>query len=201
MLDLGFLPDIEKIMKMLPEVRQTLLFSATMPGPIVALARTFLNQPVQIRAEHAAENTSTDHIDQFAYRAHSMDKVELLARILQANKRGLDADLRPHQALGSEGHRRPHRTRVRGWRRARRPRPGRTRAGAAGVPFGQGGRARRHRRRCPRARRRRHHPRHQLPGPRRRDDLRAPDRAHGPCRRVRAPRSPLSTGTTSLAGG
>jgi superfamily II DNA/RNA helicase len=60
-----------------------------MPGPIVALARTFLNQPVQIRAEHAAENTSTDHIDQFAYRAHSMDKVELLARILQARNRGL----------------------------------------------------------------------------------------------------------------
>jgi superfamily II DNA/RNA helicase len=89
MLDLGFLPDIEKIMKMLPTIRQTLLFSATMPGPIVALARTFLNQPVQIRAEHAAENTSTDHIDQFAYRAHSMDKVELLARILQARNRGL----------------------------------------------------------------------------------------------------------------
>ena len=89
MLDLGFLPDIEKIMKMLPTVRQTLLFSATMPGPIVALARTFLNQPVQIRAEHAAENTSTDHIDQFVYRAHSLDKVELLARILQARERGL----------------------------------------------------------------------------------------------------------------
>src|SRR4051812_46724317 len=83
MLDLGFLPDIEKIMKMLPASRQTMLFSATMPGPIVALARTFLNQPVQIRAEHAAENTSTDHIDQFAYRAHSMDKVELLSRVLQ----------------------------------------------------------------------------------------------------------------------
>ena len=89
MLDLGFLPDIEKIMKMLPTIRQTLLFSATMPGPIVALARTFLNQPVQIRAEHAAENTSTDHIDQFAYRAHSLDKVELLARILQARNRTL----------------------------------------------------------------------------------------------------------------
>ncbi|MCW2494559.1 DEAD/DEAH box helicase [Jatrophihabitans sp.] len=89
MLDLGFLPDIEKIMKMVPTSRQTMLFSATMPGPIVALARTFLNQPVQIRAEHAAENTSTDHIDQFAYRAHSMDKVELLSRILQARNRGL----------------------------------------------------------------------------------------------------------------
>ena len=89
MLDLGFLPDIEKIMKMLPEKRQTMLFSATMPGPIVALARSFLNQPIQIRAEHGASTPRTDHIDQFAYRAHSMDKLELLARVLQAKGRTL----------------------------------------------------------------------------------------------------------------
>ncbi len=89
MLDLGFLPDIEKLMKMVPDKRQTMLFSATMPGPIVALARTFLVQPMQIRAEHGAENTSTDHVDQFVYRAHAMDKVEVLARVLQARERGL----------------------------------------------------------------------------------------------------------------
>ncbi|HEU5006262.1 MAG TPA: DEAD/DEAH box helicase [Jatrophihabitantaceae bacterium] len=88
MLDLGFLPDIEKILKMLPAQRQTMLFSATMPGPIVALARSFLNQPIQIRAEHSG-TPRTDHIDQFAYRAHAMDKVEVLARILQARNRGL----------------------------------------------------------------------------------------------------------------
>ncbi|HEY2298203.1 MAG TPA: DEAD/DEAH box helicase [Jatrophihabitans sp.] len=89
MLDLGFLPDIEKLMKMLPESRQTMLFSATMPGPIVALARSFLNQPLQIRAESDVVHTSTNHVDQFAYRAHSMDKVEVLARVLQARGRGL----------------------------------------------------------------------------------------------------------------
>ncbi len=89
MLDLGFLPDIEKLMSMLPEQRQTMLFSATMPGPIVALARQFLKQPIQIRAEQGNETPSTDHVDQFAYRAHSMDKPELLARILQARGRGL----------------------------------------------------------------------------------------------------------------
>ena len=66
-----------------------MLFSATMPGPIVALARTFLNQPIQIRAEQGSATPSTDHIDQFAYRAHAMDKVELLARVLQARGRGL----------------------------------------------------------------------------------------------------------------
>ena len=89
MLDLGFLPDIEKLMKQLPTQRQTMLFSATMPGPIVALARTFLNQPIQIRAEHGTDTPRTDHIDQFAYRAHAMDKAELLARVLQATGRGL----------------------------------------------------------------------------------------------------------------
>jgi superfamily II DNA/RNA helicase len=89
MLDLGFLPDIEKLMKMVPARRQTMLFSATMPGPIVALARTFLNQPVQIRAEHGTDTPRTDHVDQFAYRAHAMDKTEVLARVLQARNRGL----------------------------------------------------------------------------------------------------------------
>ena len=89
MLDLGFLPDIERLMAMLPAKRQTMLFSATMPGPIVALARTFMTQPVQIRAESDSTTPNTDHIDQFAYRAHSMDKVELLTRVLQARGRGL----------------------------------------------------------------------------------------------------------------
>jgi superfamily II DNA/RNA helicase len=89
MLDLGFLPDIEKLMKMLPDARQTMLFSATMPGPIVALARSFLKQPLQIRAESDVVHTSTNHVDQFAYRAHSLDKVELLTRVLQARNRGL----------------------------------------------------------------------------------------------------------------
>ncbi|MCW2524340.1 MAG: box helicase domain protein, partial [Frankiales bacterium] len=68
---------------------QTMLFSATMPGPIVALARQFMNQPIQIRAEHASEVPATEHVDQFVYRAHAMDKLELLARVLQARGRGL----------------------------------------------------------------------------------------------------------------
>jgi superfamily II DNA/RNA helicase len=89
MLDLGFLPDIERLLAMVPARRQTMLFSATMPGPIVALARTFLNQPIQIRAEQGSATPNTDHIDQFAYRAHSMDKGELLARVLQTRNRGL----------------------------------------------------------------------------------------------------------------
>jgi superfamily II DNA/RNA helicase len=89
MLDLGFLPDIEKLLAMVPAARQTMLFSATMPGPIVALARQFLIQPIQIRAEGAEETPSTSHVDQFVYRAHAMDKAELLARVLQARNRSL----------------------------------------------------------------------------------------------------------------
>ncbi len=90
MLDLGFLPDIEKLIALLPSSRQTMLFSATMPGPIVALARKFLNQPIQIRAEQRDdEKPAIEHVDQFVYRAHSMDKVELLTRVLQARGRGL----------------------------------------------------------------------------------------------------------------
>jgi superfamily II DNA/RNA helicase len=91
MLDLGFLPDIEKLVALLPADRQTMLFSATMPGPIVALARRFLRQPTQVRAESQEDHQSSvpPMVDQFAYRAHALDKVEMLARILQARGRGL----------------------------------------------------------------------------------------------------------------
>ncbi|MGC4933703.1 DEAD/DEAH box helicase [Gordonia sp. DT30] len=88
MLDLGFLPDIERIMAALPEQKQTMLFSATMPGPIVTLARTFLQQPTHIRAEHANDSAIHERTTQYVYRAHALDKAELVARILQAEGRG-----------------------------------------------------------------------------------------------------------------
>jgi superfamily II DNA/RNA helicase len=89
MLDLGFLPDIERILRMVPQQRQTMLFSATMPGPIITLARTFLTQPTHIRAEEPDATAIHERTRQFVYRAHAMDKVELLARMLQARDRGL----------------------------------------------------------------------------------------------------------------
>ena len=88
MLDLGFLPDIEKILRMVPEKRQTMLFSATMPGPIITLARTFLTKPTHIRAEAADSGATHENTTQYVYRAHSMDKPEVVARILQADGRG-----------------------------------------------------------------------------------------------------------------
>ena len=89
MLDLGFLPDVERIMRMLPEQRQTMLFSATMPGPIIALSRAFLNRPTHIRAEESDQGSTHETTRQLVYRAHAMDKVELLTRVLQADGRGL----------------------------------------------------------------------------------------------------------------
>jgi superfamily II DNA/RNA helicase len=90
MLDLGFLPDVEKILSLTPDpARQTLLFSATMPGPIITLARRFLKQPVHITAEEAHEERTVPTTQQHVFRAHALDKIEMLARLLQAEGRGL----------------------------------------------------------------------------------------------------------------
>jgi len=89
MLDLGFLPDVERILEQTPTERQTMLFSATMPSPVVAMARRFMRQPTHIRAEEPDENRTVPDTKIFVYRAHSMDKGEVLARILQAEGRGL----------------------------------------------------------------------------------------------------------------
>jgi superfamily II DNA/RNA helicase len=89
MLDLGFLDDVEKILAMLSEDRQTMLFSATMPDPIVALARRFLRQPVTIHARHDAATAASPLTKQVAFRTHPLNKVEVVARVLQAEARGL----------------------------------------------------------------------------------------------------------------
>lgn len=90
MLDLGFLPDVEKLLAQTPASRQTMLFSATMPGAVVTLARRYMSQPTHIRAMvEGDEGQTVAAIEQFVYRAHAMDKVELLTRVLQAKDRGL----------------------------------------------------------------------------------------------------------------
>ncbi|MFJ6063469.1 DEAD/DEAH box helicase [Streptomyces tendae] len=90
MLDLGFLPDVEKIINLLPARRQTMLFSATMPGAVIGLARRYMSQPTHIRATSPDDAGATvANTKQFVYRAHNMDKPEMVARILQADGRGL----------------------------------------------------------------------------------------------------------------
>ena len=87
MLDLGFLPDVERILAKTPELRQTMLFSATMPSAIVTLARRHLRHPVNIRAESAEDTMMVPATAQFVYQAHDLDKPEIVARILQAENR------------------------------------------------------------------------------------------------------------------
>jgi superfamily II DNA/RNA helicase len=89
MLDLGFLPDIERLVDRVPAKRQTMLFSATMPGEIVSLSRKYLTRPTNVRAESHEESDATPQVVQHVFQAHQMDKPELLARVLQARGRGL----------------------------------------------------------------------------------------------------------------
>ena len=89
MLDLGFLPDVERIVRLTPAQRQTMLFSATMPGDVVTLARRHMRQPTNIRAEGHDAPAPVPSTQQHVFRAHQMDKIEVLARVLQARDRGL----------------------------------------------------------------------------------------------------------------
>src|SRR5690606_35232304 len=71
-----------------PAPGQPLLFSATMPAAIIALARTHMRHPMNIRAESSADNQTVPATAQFIYQAHDLDKPEIIGRILQAD----DAD-------------------------------------------------------------------------------------------------------------
>ncbi len=185
MLDLGFLPDVERIMRMLPEQRHTMLFSATMPGPIIALSRAFLNRPTHIRAEEADQGSIHERTTQFVYRAHAMDKVELLTRVLQAKDRGLTMIFartkRTVQRVADD-------LADRGFAAAAVHGDlgqGAREQALRAFRSGQGRRAGGHGRRGPRDRRHGRHARRELPVPRRRQDLRAPDRPHRPGRQDR----------------
>ncbi|WP_152194826.1 DEAD/DEAH box helicase [Georgenia subflava] len=90
MLDLGFLPDVETLLSRTPATRHTMLFSATMPGAVVAMARRYMSRPTHIRAQDPDDQGATvKNTRQVVYRAHALNKVEMLARILQAEGRGL----------------------------------------------------------------------------------------------------------------
>ena len=89
MLDLGFLPDVERIIRLTPDGRQTMLFSATMPSEVVTLARRHMRQATNVRAEGDDESAPPPGTRQHVFRAHQMDKIEVLARLLQARDRGL----------------------------------------------------------------------------------------------------------------
>jgi superfamily II DNA/RNA helicase len=62
-----------------------MLFSATMPGPIVSLARMYMRHPMNIRAESSYDTTMVPATAQFIYQAHDLDKPEIIGRVLQAD--------------------------------------------------------------------------------------------------------------------
>lgn len=84
MLDMGFIHDVRKIVTLLPYKRQTLLFSATMPADIAALARTLLHHPVRVEVTPAA--TTVDTIEQILYRVEKTQKLPLLRQILSQSQ-------------------------------------------------------------------------------------------------------------------
>lgn len=85
MLDLGFLPDVERLLRDTPETRQTMLFSATMPSAIITLARRHMRHPMNIRAESAADEQTVPATAQYVYQVHDLDKPEIIGRVLQAD--------------------------------------------------------------------------------------------------------------------
>ncbi|WP_051325853.1 DEAD/DEAH box helicase [Glycomyces tenuis] len=90
MLDLGFAEDVERILKLLPEQRQTMLFSATMPDTIMALSRRHMNRPVTVHADVTGpDDEAASRTRQLVYLTHALNKIEVVARILQARERGL----------------------------------------------------------------------------------------------------------------
>ena len=89
MLDLGFLEDVERILNMTPNSRQTALFSATMPPPIRALADRYLYDPAHIKVK--AATLTVDSVEQFALEVKPADKADRLVEVLSAE--------RPEQAI------------------------------------------------------------------------------------------------------
>lgn len=80
MLDMGFIPDIRKIIKSLPKQRQNLMFSATLSSDIRKLAETFLHQPIRI--DVSPKSSTADTVKQWIHRVDQVRKAELLSHLI-----------------------------------------------------------------------------------------------------------------------
>jgi ATP-dependent RNA helicase DeaD len=80
MLNMGFIDDIEKILKRVPKQRQTVLFSATMPKPILELSKKYLNKPEHIKVVH--KELTVPNIQQFYYEIKPAAKLDVLTRLI-----------------------------------------------------------------------------------------------------------------------
>jgi len=113
MLDLGFLPDVETIIAATPDHRQTMLFSATMPKAVVALARRYAKRPTFVHAEPEDAQATVPATRQLFFQVHPLNRFQVLCRILDApdrdrvavfrrTKRGVDRTIK---GLVDEGYR------------------------------------------------------------------------------------------------
>ena len=84
MLDIGFRPDIEKILRRCPKERQTFLLSATVPPPILHLARRYMRDPQSL--DFSPQNLAVETIDQYYFTVEHEKKFELLVRLLMRDK-------------------------------------------------------------------------------------------------------------------
>lgn len=88
MLDQGFIDDVTTLIEATSPHRQTMLFSATLPDPILALSREFMKKPVMIQADDGAANATHETTRQIVFQSHKLDRLSALARILQSPERG-----------------------------------------------------------------------------------------------------------------
>ena len=113
MLDLGFLPDVERIIAATPDHRQTMLFSATVPKAVVALARRYAKRPTFVHGEPEGEQATVPATRQLFFQVHPLNRFQVLCRILDASdrdrvavfrrtKRGVDRTIK---GLVDEGYR------------------------------------------------------------------------------------------------
>ena len=84
MLDMGFIDDIEEVLKQTPDEKRTLCFSATMPKPIMKLAETFMKEPQVVKVDMGDKATPA-LTDQIYYEVREVDKFEALTRIIDIN--------------------------------------------------------------------------------------------------------------------
>jgi superfamily II DNA/RNA helicase len=85
MLDMGFLPDLQRIINLIPAQRQTLLFSATFSPEIKKLAQSYLRSPVTV--EVARQNAAADTVKQVVHLVSSMDKQRAIVKVLENRTR------------------------------------------------------------------------------------------------------------------
>ena len=84
MLDIGFRPDIEKILRRCPQSRQTMLFSATIPPPVRRLAERYMRQPESL--DYSTKDLAVETIEQFYFTVDPEQKFDLLSRLLEREK-------------------------------------------------------------------------------------------------------------------